>query len=79
MDFDYRIAPPERTALQSARERARMVPPTGSDADNSVRDLLKQIDSSIVVTIEPFKFPHYGATRPEDLQPGRYRLVRDDA
>ena len=78
--YDYRIAPPpeRRTALQSARDRARRVPPTGGDADNSVRDLLKQIDGSIVVTIDNYKFPHYSVDDPAKLTPGRYRLVRDD-
>lgn len=79
--YDYRIAPPPapRTALQAARERAAMVPPTGGDADNSVRDLLKQIDSCVTMTVHGdghLKQVHMGLGA---MQPGRYRLLRDDA
>lgn len=79
--YDYRIAQPPvaRTALQLAREfRTGIKTVDVTSPAGRLCALLSQIDNSIVVTIEHFKLPHYGATKPEDLQPGRYRLVRDD-
>lgn len=78
---DYRIAPPPApiSALQGARDAIRHGDKPRNPDSLALEALVNQIDNSIVVTIEPFKFPHYGATKPEDLQPGRYRLLRDDA
>lgn len=79
---DYRIATPaHRSALEAARDRARMVPPTGGDADNSVRDLLRQIDNSVLVEAFPCEGSttlHTFVAMTGPLTPGRYRLVRDD-
>jgi hypothetical protein len=74
--YDYRIAP--STALQAARTYDRSVPPSGSEADNNLRDLLKQIDSCVTMTVHGdghLKQVHMGLGA---MQPGRYRLVRDD-
>ncbi len=71
--YDYRIAPPEPTgtALDAAREYMRDTPPTGDTADQKLRDLVKYIRSCPVDEIR--------GTIGLSVQPGRYRLVRDES
>lgn len=71
--YDYRIAPPPapRTALQ----RSRGYLETHQDA--SLEELVKEIDAAPLVTVSGnyVKQVHFELG---SMQPGRYRLVRDD-
>lgn len=79
--FDYRIAP--RTALQRARERMRVVLADEAAAgDVQLAVLVREIDSSPTLHIHGSGSQaniDWTKTDSRPLQPGRYRLVRDDA
>lgn len=74
IDYEFRIAP-TKTALQRAREQ---VARDNLGATDSLKSLVAEIDSAVEVTIEHYKFPHYSVGDPSKLNPGRYRLLRDD-
>lgn len=90
---DYRIAPPPvaRTALQRARERTRVViVDEATPGDVQLAMLVREVDYSPLVIIsmrtvglgdEASPYPtivHLVDGDPKAMQPGRYRLVRDD-
>lgn len=82
---DYRIAPPPvaRTALQLARERMMAVLADEAAAgDVQLAVLVREIDSSPTLHIHGSGSQaniDWTKTDSRPLQPGRYRLVRDDA
>jgi len=91
---DYRIAPPPApmTALQRARERTMVViVDEATPGDVQLAMLVREVDSSPLVIIsmrtvglgdEASPYPtivHLVDGDPKAMQPGRYRLVRDDA
>lgn len=80
--YNYRIAPPPpvRTALQLAREYLKTQPHeiSGGSADGRILALVEEIDSCVTMTVHGdghLKQVHMGLGA---MQPGRYRLLRDD-
>lgn len=92
--YDYRIAPPPvaRTALQLARERTMAVLADEAAAgDVQLAVLVREVDSSplVIISMRTVGFgdeatPYPTIVQlvdgdPKSMQPGRYRLLRDDA